>query len=258
MKRNRGFTMIEILVVVGVLVLLMVIVVVGLGGLTTSNRERSTKTTLSNLRSLLAEFETAITPMHLEDKQPPLMYLPQGTAKYVDKDFDIWKWYVPPANNATPNAGNHWFALYTDAASQNRFGPVMAEAPERHTSAPLLNTQLVLELIEQVPSCKAMWSAIPGDSRMESSENAKPSLSGSKLDASKPRLVLDAWHNPIVFVPASGIEVIVKRADGTIGPKLVRSPDKRPFWASAGPDGMFTDPDGKKAVGEDNVYSFDS
>ena len=46
---------------------------------------------------------------------------------------------------------------------------------------------------------------------------------------------------------------------GQVGEKLVRSPDKRPFWASAGPDGAFTDPNPsqKKPVGEDNVSSFE-
>ena len=256
MKKQPGFTMIEILVVIGVLVLLMVIVVVGLGGLTTSNRERSTKTILSNLRSLLAEFETAIAPMHLQDKQPDVMYLPQGTAKFANNNYDIWKWYVAPTSNATPNAGNHWFALYGDTSS--RFGPVMPEAPERYASPPLLNTQLVLEMIESVPACKAMLSAIPTEARMEAPSGSTSVAGGRSLDPAKPRLVTDAWHNPIVFVPASGIEVTVKLATNQVGKKLVRAPDKRPFWASSGPDGMFTDPEGKKAVGEDNVYSFDN
>jgi hypothetical protein len=63
----------------------------------------------------------------------------------------------------------------------------------------------------------------------------------------------DGWGNPIIFVPAS----IGLAGSSTQGVKLgtstyvaITSPDGRPFWASAGPDGDF-------ATGDDNVYSFE-
>ncbi len=86
-------------------------------------------------------------------------------------------------------------------------------------------------------------------------------------------LVLDAWDNPIIFVPATGMTVYLKNGEsdykglatqrfivispegtvannlsGTLNPTVTRP--GRPFWASAGPDGDFS-------KGDDNVYSFE-
>ncbi|HWB52639.1 MAG TPA: prepilin-type N-terminal cleavage/methylation domain-containing protein, partial [Tepidisphaeraceae bacterium] len=66
-------------------------------------------------------------------------------------------------------------------------------------------------------------------------------------------LFLDAWGNPIIFVPGSGLLVWSKsQAVTTAGqvyvkPILIQSPDHKPFFASAGPDGDFSN-------GDDNVY----
>jgi hypothetical protein len=86
-------------------------------------------------------------------------------------------------------------------------------------------------------------------------------------------VILDAWNNPIIFVPATGLRVrkhgdkpdgdpktpdmqtmIIVSPEGKVDytsaaqPKVVQS--GRPFFASAGPDGDF-------AKGDDNIYSFD-
>jgi hypothetical protein len=70
-------------------------------------------------------------------------------------------------------------------------------------------------------------------------------------------LVLDAWGNPIIFVPGSGLIVYSKaggHSDATKGyiyqVVLIQSPDHKPFFASAGPDGDFSN-------GDDNIYSFE-
>jgi hypothetical protein len=74
-------------------------------------------------------------------------------------------------------------------------------------------------------------------------------------------VVLDGWGNPIIFVPPSGLSNVQVNVDSTIAaykstgnatlPQSVtiQSPDGRPFWASAGPDGDFI-------RGDDNIYSF--
>jgi hypothetical protein len=108
-------------------------------------------------------------------------------------------------------------------------------------------------------------------------------------------VVLDGWKNPIIFVPAAGLaQVHSKLADTYSGGSFargarvifqgeywtandstssspaapnwfqgIRSPDLRPFWASAGPDGSFgsitTGPGNTLTVagGDDNIYSFE-
>ncbi len=57
-------------------------------------------------------------------------------------------------------------------------------------------------------------------------------------------VLLDGWGNPIIWVPGAGVKVNVG-ATATV----IKAPDGRPFFASAGPDGDFS-------KGDDNVYSF--
>lgn len=71
-------------------------------------------------------------------------------------------------------------------------------------------------------------------------------------------IFLDAWGNPIIFVPGSGLLVWSKSQavqdtstkQWYVKPILIQSPDKKPFFASAGPDGDFSN-------GDDNLYSFE-
>jgi hypothetical protein len=94
---------------------------------------------------------------------------------------------------------------------------------------------------------------------------AKISTETLKPDAAIPaptNILLDAWNNPIIFVPSEGLAGVTLKADtsklyliqsngvtpytGAPAPKA----NARPFFASAGPDGDF-------AKGDDNVYSFE-
>ncbi len=89
---------------------------------------------------------------------------------------------------------------------------------------------------------------------------------GSRVADDAVPVLLDGWGNPIIFVPGgilgNGAAI---NADGTVIPGSgsmhssavsapagyqVRSPDGRPFFASAGPDGDFSKAD-------DNLYSFE-
>lgn len=85
-------------------------------------------------------------------------------------------------------------------------------------------------------------------------------------------ILLDAWNNPIIFVPASGLRVRLLNGKSANDPTdttqtwIIVSPEGkvqgngsgnpvvtqvgRPFFASAGPDGDF-------AKGDDNIYSFE-
>jgi hypothetical protein len=79
-----------------------------------------------------------------------------------------------------------------------------------------------------------------------------------------PPLVLDAWSNPVLFVPSGGLTGVslnsnpggtfTVRSSGvyaeTNGVAQPPTSKDRPFWASAGPDGDFS-------KGDDNIYSFE-
>jgi type II secretory pathway pseudopilin PulG len=77
-------------------------------------------------------------------------------------------------------------------------------------------------------------------------------------------VVLDGWGNPILFVPSGGLgNVYLKTSTSnwlqvtntsgatTLTNAPIVSPDGRPFFVSAGPDGDFL-------KGDDNVYSFEA
>src|SRR5207253_1248835 len=91
-----------------------------------------------------------------------------------------------------------------------------------------------------------------------------------------PPPVLDAWGNPIIYVPggdpnanppSGGLKVYVTGNNGAPELRIIRSPDNRAFWASAGPDGIFNYADSnhnnqldvatETIGGDDNVYSFE-
>jgi hypothetical protein len=99
--------------------------------------------------------------------------------------------------------------------------------------------------------------------------SAEPAVPVSPFE--KVPMLLDGWGNPIIFVPSGvlgtgaalspgptpplgypipGSGAIVS-SPGSSGASIqVSSPDGRPFWASAGPDGIFR-------LGDDNMYSFE-
>ena len=101
--------------------------------------------------------------------------------------------------------------------------------------------------------------------------SAYPVFTGSTTGGTVPAdnsvpVLLDGWGNPIIFVPGGTLGTgTALSADGTIvaasgsmrsgtGTSAistqVRSPDGRPFFASAGPDNDFSN-------GDDNQYSFE-
>jgi hypothetical protein len=102
-----------------------------------------------------------------------------------------------------------------------------------------------------------------------------PVASGQMPAGYNAPFVLDAWGNPMIYVPAGnrldGVWVTGPGALGTerIHPIPISAPDGRGFWASAGPDGIFSRTNGADGVagttptfgddvagGDDNVYSF--
>jgi hypothetical protein len=90
-------------------------------------------------------------------------------------------------------------------------------------------------------------------------------------------VLLDGWGNPILFVPSGGLtdafaESNIQTPPGPPSPaKLVVSSEivdlRRPFFASAGPDGIFGREPGSDGSldtaddimgGDDNIYSFEN
>jgi prepilin-type N-terminal cleavage/methylation domain-containing protein len=248
--RRGGFTLLEILVVIGIILLLVSIGVIGFRALDQSGKV--TKTTLENLRSMFNEYEQR-TKLR---EQPGNMWFNgslQTPKPAANPPIDLWR---------TP-------VVLSGATSVNSGGD------KRYDWDAIGNTQIVLGYVNRIPENKQVMTKIPSKQVHGTADGPKGSpprltpVGDEKLI--DPPLVLDAWNNPIIFVGSDGLAGVTFKdrnnekdefrvtSTGLVGPiptgsgyvsAAERSKSWRPFFASAGPDGDFR-------TGDDNVYSFE-
>lgn len=243
-RRAGGFTLVEILVVIALLALLGAIAFVGYTAVTRQGLTSQTRSMLTNAASILAEYD-AKTQLR---RQPRFSWKGTGTPTLHDSSsdgpVDFWR-------DADPD---------TDGF-QGLEAPASVEegATDRERTAGVRNAQIALSMVASVPAAKTMVAGLRPDQTMRL---AADDPSTSTLDESVAPILLDAWSNPIIFVPAGGLREVTlsdephfvvtsaKVYPGTELPNDTLAPNARPFFASAGPDGNF-------AMGDDNLYSFE-
>lgn len=231
MKRQRAFTLIELIVVMGILLVLIGLVTVGMRALAKSAKEKSTKSALETAKSMLAELQTAGG-------------IADVTAIYSS---------LTPANQIE-QPGNVTLDAYLGNAATGRY-----------KSDAVKWTQQVMIKLLAVPANKAVLQKLPTERLLRKPGNGPAITPEMQLVSGEiyPPLLLDGWGNPIIYVPSDGLSKVIIGND--LPPKDYRiksnevitpstGPDKfttgRPFWASAGPDGDFS-------TGDDNIYSFE-
>lgn len=289
MTRRRGFTLIEVLTVIGIIIILIAIVAFGLSKVTGSAKATSTATTMSVMRSMLAEYEVATKGLN---RQPPYMWRTDGNnGQWVAADnFNIWR-----DGDPTDGPSSTSNTIEPDPAKADR-GQISKDAGSlRYEMPSIANTQLVMSLLLQAPGNKKLIEQMSAAQLMEelptglnaaqvkitirtaTGAGTMPYDTGAANRNPSPPIILDAWSNPIIFVPAGGMYDVrtgdvtrgmTKGLTGPDDPGPIRSPDGRPFFVSAGPDGIFSYVDMNQsgtfdagvdiAGGDDNIYSFDS
>src|SRR4051812_32955314 len=101
---RRGFTVLELVVVISIILVLVGIAIVGMKTVTGNATSKKTKTALSNAASLLAEYDAQTS----FKKQPAYMWkiqpvgsspLPAATKTAAGDVFNIWRDADPVADN---------------------------------------------------------------------------------------------------------------------------------------------------------------
>ncbi len=223
-RRRSGFSLIELLVVIGIILVLVGMAMVGYNQLDRTAAGRSTRTMLHNLTAMQAELDAEAGPDFVEGPVPPGIYA---------------------IGSALPNPGD------VNPGGTNRYqSPVIGSTN---------STQGVIAQLMRSPKNKDAILQIPSKQLMGFNESVSPPTVLS------PPVILDAWNNPIIFVPSGGLTGVKLMQGPTPGattytirssgvyatgtePQPPGSKD-RPFWASAGQDGNFL-------LGDDNIYSF--
>jgi prepilin-type N-terminal cleavage/methylation domain-containing protein len=326
-EKRRGFTLIEILVVIGIILILIGMFFVGMHVIGRHTKGSAAKVNLQNLQGMLSELETTGS---LRSRQPVQMWvngaLYPATPGDPTKPINIWADARPdttPPNPPIVTGVNDPLDAPGDVSIEQWDGsqstdPLSSHKRDRFQSEAVCNTQLVMQLLLQVPNNRQAIAKLGQEALLKNPEqghatvgheivtNAGPNLmladpvtGGPKPALPKPALAngaitppvpVDTWGNPIILVPAAGLNVattysaaeaykpgrIVSQAAGA-GPyyralksiqgapptdknsweqlpagynPVFTSPDRRPFFCSAGNDGDFRTPD-------DNVYSFE-
>jgi hypothetical protein len=204
--------MVEILITIGVIVLLVGIGVIAYRGLDKMASERATHVALDNANAMIAEYEHGGQLVNLTVYDP--VNGSMGTSySATSKNFI----------DARYSAGsNKWDVTLSGPAR----GPC------------IMQCGIVIERLVWQPRNKQSLSGLPQKALLDEPSGSATAIPG----------LADGWRNPIIFCPAGGIKVTLD-PDGAKRDVIITSPDHRPFWVSAGPDGDFS-------KGDDNVYSF--
>ena len=233
--------MIEIMVVIGVLIVLSTIVLLGMRHITTRTRQQQTQVSMQNLRNMLAEYN-ARTRMKAPTEwlwwnAPGAGSMRKTLAAGSTLDF----WRVPERTTGSP----------PEPAPMATIGSVVVttEGANDRTRKAVVNTAIAMTLLTQLPENRNALQSFQ-DKLMQLPND--PDITTPGYDESLTRIPLDAWGNPIILVPGSGLWGL--EVGGVTIPndpdRAIKAPDNQPFWASAGPDGDFS-------KGDDNIYSFE-
>ena len=218
-KRQAGFTLIEILVVVAIIVLLTTGMVKVAQTVRTRAQERVTKGTISMLVSALAEYKNfhdrgSGFEFPIEPDDFPFSFLIVAIDGYLLVDDS--------------NPGQHDGGGFSDMWKD--WGELEQEAGQRPARRLALATiEFLYCVMEDVPGCKAILEKLPVDVAVND-DNDSVMIRGQ----AKPLLeVNDAWGHPLWYTVRG-----VRNLDAELP-----QPGNFPAIASAGPDGLFNTAD---------------
>lgn len=271
---RRGFTLLEILVVIGVIAVLATLLVLGSQALLKGRRADTTRMALSSLQGMLAEMD-AKTRFAVETRPPQYFWggtaasnlIDFNVAPFNDPSLQIDFWKTPRRNPLSAPPTGVALAIGAPAG-------VGENQPQRTGHWVVVNTAIAMSKLQSLQANRVALEKIAADRLMRLPADLPDTTS---VNESQVPIPLDGWGNPIIYVPSSGLTGVALSnvTSGTvmITSTKVRSPTEkadstdRPFFASAGPDGIFGfvdlnnngnyDVNTDIAGGDDNIYSFE-
>ncbi|MGE5609318.1 MAG: type II secretion system protein [Bacillota bacterium] len=233
-KCRKGFTTIELMIAISILVLLMGIVLVGFGALGNRGKTTDTKVALEAAKSMLAELEAGGAMTRVKD-----LFL-AGSQDYYQLGI-----MAPDFGVLTGEP---------DRDMETRYRVVFALPSPRCDGS----TANVMRQLYSIPRNLKILESLPVN---RTAKVPDPKL---KKPVKPVTALLDGWGNPIIFVPAGGMKGCMDAKTGNITKPVVTSVGviqydasaplpggSRPFFVSAGPDGDFL-------THQDNIYSFEN
>jgi prepilin-type N-terminal cleavage/methylation domain-containing protein len=262
-NRQRGFSLIELMVVIGLIAILGSLLLIGISHLITNGKRQATQLAFQNCQAMYSEYDR-VARRHFSSWSDPNQYLANVQ--------------IPsPRDVSTTGSDRQGLAVFMtrDMMGLLRNNPVNAAAMGKLSSKAFMSlpmypsgtvatwTSQIYPLLSRVQGINQDGSPMidQNGNPIDFSAIAIPEASGSQVaqpqppndgfwlastvDATVP-VMIDGWGNPIIFVPSGALGNVT--AGGGTG--TMKSPDGRPFWASAGPDGIMSQ-------GDDNMYSFE-
>ena len=231
-RRAGGFTLLEVLTVIGIIAALSAIVAVAFNVVGGNARARQTRTMIESTRAMQDE-AFAITKLPLAFRNFSVFAMDLDTG-------------MSPGMNPTIGVAVRMRANSKVRDTQDRMSPAEIETltylpvPAPWVSGNYIKgdyayagANLYVALNDLTPS-----SVTP------STDTSNWALANLPSPIVVPK---DGWNHGLRFVGNQLTGVTVANVTN----QIIKAPDGRPFWASAGPDGSFTN-------GDDNVYSFEN
>ncbi len=259
------------LVVISIIILLGGIVLFAVSGVLKTAKEHATKVQFENAISILSEYERH-AKLNVSNR-PVVWYFSVSTSGQrvdlaTDQNADILDfWNIPQASGAGAGTLRTPVALPPQASVREgddgrdcRFLDSSLATQDFYNDA-MCNTVIAFQKFHNATSVREMISKTPADKLYIVKNNLglqQTVFPGSPAPLpALPPILLDGWNNPIIYVPTAGLRVLLKmNAPGDRSKwqtVTITSPDKRPFFASAGADGSFN----SDSDTTDNLYSFE-
>ena len=242
-KRSRrgGFTLIELMVVISIILILVGVSIAGISQVSKHSKTQRTQTALETARSLMAGYVAS------DPKQTALKALYDPATVVGRFDTGLGKLLDPTYGSigapVGPNGDKRWP------------GPAIDGNSDKTLAMGIDYTAQVMQLLLRSPENKSIMDKLPAESKFILTDMNGVPLTGF------PPLLADGNGEPILFAPPAGMNGVIVNGDNTATllqsdgrvHKLVADPYPNPlptpFFASAGSDRSFK-------TGDDNAYTF--